>query len=216
MAGGATLIYLVNSTALNFVLAWLYLTTGNSFWMYVFNYSAGESYWLQFTGQTHVSTNFVSIPLPSVPQYQFTPQSKITNAIFINGQNVTINGNNGTYDGQPAYAIWNLLNITGAWNELWLLTGDYHYVILYTYPNGAVFSGSNLNLNNYQYTPWPDGYQVNLGSWQLYTPPNPVPEFPYNLLPLLSVLFAILILRKRRISLVKISEHRTSYRTSDN
>ena len=159
-----TLIDLVNVTSTNFILAWLYIPTVNlgRFNMYVFNYTTGTAYWLKFTGQALTTPNLVPVPYVAVPQLSFTPEVKVVNDIFVNGPNISMAGNNGTFYGERAYALLNLMNVTGSWNELWLLTvgpQGYGFVTVYTFLNdtGHVWANPTLILNNYAFIAYGSG-----------------------------------------------------------
>lgn len=168
---------LVNVTSSTFRLGFMYLSLDNPslIKLFLYDYSLGTCTLYFFNGQSKVdSQTIVTQPVP-IPDLDFQLSTSFPNTVFISGPNVQLQGNVGTYFGQSAYVIWTYTNVLNQWNEVWLLTTDgpsgYNFVCIYTYFDSPtdVHAGYSLDLNNYQFTPYPQG-SGSLGSWQLETP----------------------------------------------
>jgi len=197
VAGGyepALVVYLVSTTSSDFQVAYLYLRTGfQTFDMFLYDYNIGFPEHYRFTGQETLTSTETSVyPTPSATP-TLTPQSKFQNQVWLEGSQVMIQGNTGLYDREPVYVLWNMMNVTNAWNEVWTITGNYHFVIFYTYfnkPDSVVID--DLNLATSQLT-----IQLALQTAWGLQPGNspsesstPVPEFSLNSLTLLMGLIA--------------------------
>ncbi len=199
---GAWLVAMVNVTSTNFYIAFLYLYNDrNDFWLFLYEYATGQWTWLKFTGYQSISSQTVNTFNLPVPSLQIAPQPKYSNKIFVVGPAISITGNIGKMGGKTVYSLLNLFNVTGKWNELWLLSNDYYrgayeFTVIYTYYDSPthVYAGYSLRLNDYDYVV---PSRESLGTWYSGTS-TPISEFSYGLPILLSSVLLILIIPRRR------------------
>jgi len=176
------LVHLVNVTANNFYLAYLYLEEFGGyewigFWIYSYTSMAGAGnpskhewvgwfngdYWIGYSTQT---------PSVQIPQMNIRPTFKTINHLYSDGPFLKISAKVGFTTQMTLYPLLAYLNVydpsLGYWNELWTLghdaSGNFHYVIFYMYANYPqhVLQGYTLNLTDYSirleyvwhYSPW--------------------------------------------------------------
>lgn len=176
------LVHLVNVTADNFHVAYLYLEEFGGykwigFWIYSYASMAGTGnpsrhewvgwftgdYWIGYSTQT---------PSVQVPQLNIRPAFKTINHLYSDGPFLKISAKVGFTTQMTLYPLLAYLNVydptRGYWNELWTLgldaSGNFYYVIFYMYANYPqyVLQGYTLNLTDYSirlgyawhYSPW--------------------------------------------------------------
>lgn len=160
--GKEYIFFLVNVTATNFRIGFLYLTnsTNEPFILRWYDYASNNIQVWTFQGIQHVYNRTVAASPPVLPKLSIPAVAKVTNGLSALGPQLYLTSTSGTWlNGTNALTIYPLYNqyFTGAndYNEVWsLLTdaaGNYYFAILYMQNSDAshVIIEHQLRLNDY-------------------------------------------------------------------
>ena len=160
--GTVYIIFLVNATATDFRIGFLYLTNSSdeSFILRLFDYGNDNIQDYTFEGVQHVYNRTVNELPVAVPKLQISATAKVTNGLSALGPQLSLGPTGGEWlNGTNALSIYPLYNqyFTGEndYNELWSLlvdgVGNYYFAILYmpNNDNSHVIIEHQLRLNDY-------------------------------------------------------------------
>ncbi len=156
------IFFLVNVTATNFRIGFLYLTNSSSepFILRWYDYASNNIQVWTFQGIQHVYNRTVSAGSVVLPKLQIPAVAKVTNGLSALGPQLYLTSKYGEWlNGTTALSIYPLYNqyYTGAndYNEVWSLladgVGNYYFAILYMQNSDAshIIIEHQLRLNDY-------------------------------------------------------------------
>lgn len=160
--GRVYIFFLVNATATNFRIGFLYLTnsTNEPFILRWYDYASNNIQVWTFQGVQHVYNRTVTASPAVIPKLTIPAAAKVTNGLSALGPQLYLTSTSGTWlNGTTALTIYPLYNqyFTGAndYNEVWSLlvdgVGNYYFAILYMQNSDAshVIVEHQLRLNDY-------------------------------------------------------------------
>ncbi len=154
-------IYLANVTKSNFDIMFLYIVNSSKIvGLRHFSYLSATDKWnLGFEGDAIIFNREVDTPSVEMPILSMNPEAKISNKLFIRGENLYVVNNIGYMaNGTNTLTIYPLVNIIDSlhnWNQLWGLLYDnssnYYFSIFHMVSTNrsGINRGQTIRLNDY-------------------------------------------------------------------
>ena len=160
--GTIHIVFLVNITATDFYVAFLYLTNSSSpFILRLFRYQGGVDNAITFDGFSHVYNRTVMTSSVLMPRIMIQPRPQTQNSLSVFGPELHVHSNTGQMiNGSTILNIYPLhvqaFRGIDEYNELWSLlsdgSGNYYFAILYMRNSDSdhVIVEHQIRLNDYQ------------------------------------------------------------------
>ena len=160
--GTIHIVFLVNVTATDFHVAFLYFTnSSSSFILRLFRYQGGVDNTITFDGSSHVYNRTVITSSVLMPRIMIQPRPQTQNSLSVFGPELHVHSNTGQMiNGSTILNIYPLhvqvFRGIDEYNELWSLlsdgSGNYYFAILYMRNSDSdhVIVEHQIRLNDYQ------------------------------------------------------------------